>query len=366
MFEAIITFITIFILLPGLWYAVQYGMLEFAKMGIFWDIVPEGFARAYTRMGKVAKVVMSYSGHEFSQELENPDDDDTDNLGVYKIVPAPNSQALQGMSTRVLDILAPARGVVWKGLPGFYETYTIPKLTWIDDSFESRVSENVTEILVRSYSYGLKMDNVELEGNLEFNFKFLVVLQVVNPAKALFRIQRYVDAVLKGINLLVIQEFKNLSWTDIVGTKGTTATSNNALREALDRVLDDAFKFEEEWGVAVRDIGVYDFEAANESAKAAITSEEVAELKAKAALAEAEGKAKVIKTVAQAEAEATFMKMKAEADGLTALNEAAEKMGPNGLRIKELDTIREAGANVTLIGSGLQIPAVIPIQPNKP
>lgn len=368
MLETILTFLIV-VLFPIAWYAVQYGILELAKLGFLWDIVPEGFARAYVRMGKLSKMGLSYSGFEFQNELPEDAPRETDNLGVYKIIHSENSKAIPKMSERVLDILLPARGVVWKGFPGFYQTHTVEKLTWIDDSFQNRVAENVTEVLVRSYAYGLKMDKVELEGTLEFNFKFLVTLQVTNPALAWFRINRYLDVVLGGMKILVIKNFKGLSWTDIVGkTKkdsqiGTSATG--PLEHALAEILSATSDFEGLYGVKVHEIGIYDFEAASDETRLAITSEEVSALKAKAEVAEAEGQARIIKINADAKADATRTEAKAEADAITAINAAAESMGPNALRLKELHTIEHAGANVTLIGNTLTIPAVFPINTSK-
>jgi hypothetical protein len=246
MFEFIV-FLFVLFLIPAAWYSVQYGILQLAKLGVLWDIVPEGYARAYVKMGKLAKMGLSYTGFQFKGALPTNASQDTDNLGVYKIVHLPNEMALPNLDNRLRDILLPSWGVVWKGLPGFYETHTVNKLTWIDSTFQERVAENVTEVLVRAYVYGLKMDNVELQGSLEFNFRFLVGMQVTNPALVWFRIDRYVDAVLGGIKILIIKHFKGLSWTDVVGTNKASSQQGSTTQDALTKALKAVVKATKEF-----------------------------------------------------------------------------------------------------------------------
>lgn len=362
--------ILLIVLFPVALYAVQYGILELAKLGILWDLAPlEGFARAYMRNKELSKMVLNYVGHEFVGDLPPDAPETTDNIGIYKIQPAPNNKARKGLRDRVLDFIFPVRGIVWKGWPGFYEVYTVLKVTWMDDNFENKKAENAAEVLVRPYVYGLEMLNVELEGNLEFNFKFIVRMQVTNPGIAWFRIGRYIDAVQNGIKALVIEHFRGLSWIDIVGKVRSGSAGgqqlSTVLAQAVAAILADTVEYEELFGVKVHEISIFDFAAANDAARTAITSEEIAQLKAKAEVAEAEGRAKIIGIDATAKADARRIEAKAEADAILAVNTAAESMSPNALRLRELHAIEHAGANVTLIGSGLSIPAVIPINPTR-
>jgi hypothetical protein len=370
MFEFIV-FLFVLFLIPAAWYSVQYGILQLAKLGVLWDIVPEGYARAYVKMGKLAKMGLSYTGFQFKGALPTNASQDTDNLGVYKIVHLPNEMALPNLDNRLRDILLPSWGVVWKGLPGFYETHTVNKLTWIDSTFQERVAENVTEVLVRAYVYGLKMDNVELQGSLEFNFRFLVGMQVTNPALVWFRIDRYVDAVLGGIKILIIKHFKGLSWTDVVGTNKASSqqgsTTQDALTKALKAVVKAAKEFEELYGVKIYEVGVFDFEAANAETRLAITSEEVSLLKANAQIAEAEGRAKITKIDADAKANAKRTEAQAEADAINTINSAAANMSENALLLKGFSAIENASASVTLVGKDLNLGGMIlPSNRNQP
>lgn len=377
MFEIIIA-LFIIALFPITWYAVQYGVLEMAKLGIFWDIVPEGYARAYVRNGKLSKMKLSFAGHEFIGKMPDRNDypgltdeefEKLDNLLVYDIVAMENNTAVKSLDERILEILLPAQGIVFTGPPGFYETYTVKKMTWVDDSFQTRTEDNVDKVLLKKYAYGLTMNDVELEGTLPFNIKFMVNMQVTNPAIAWFRVNRYLDVVLAEVQLLVLKHFKDLAYTDFVGKTKLAAslcgatnpgTSSNRLADALDAIKDETKDFERKYGVKVHGLGVYDIEPASEEVRKATVREEEAKLKAAADAAEATGKAKTIGIIATAEAAAIETKAAAEANALRTFDAVARDISESTKLLKGYGAL-EKSANVTIVSPDLNLTKMLSI-----
>lgn len=376
MFQIIIA-IFIVALIPTTWYAVQYGMLEMAKLVTFWDIIPEGYGRAYVRNGKLSKMKLSFAGHEFIGKMPDRNDypgltdeefEKLDNLLVYNIVAMENTAAVKSLDEKIFEFLFPAQGIVFIGPPGFYEIYTVKKLTWVDDSFQTRTEDNVDKVLLKKYAYGLAMKDVELEGTLPFNIKFMVNMQVTNPAIAWFRVNRYLDVVLAEIQLLVLKHFKDLAYTDFVGkTKlaialGGTANpggSSNRLADALEAIVDATEDFEMKYGVKVHELGVYDIEPASEEVRSATIREEEAKLKAAADAAEARGKATTIGIIATAEAAAIETKATAQANALRTFDAVARDISEGTKLLKGYEALEKSA--VTIVSPDLNLTKMLSI-----
>ncbi len=329
-------------LLIGIWYFAQLAVWLCASLGILWITPKEGEAVAVLRNKKFHKMILRYTGHRFADE---PKGEVFDYLEMYNIVRDENP----GLISTFTSIVFPIRGVSWIGIPPFYSVHKY-KFEWMDDRFEKREPEEIEWILVQKYVYGIILDKIELEGGIPYTIKLLITLQVTNPAKALFRVKRWLDATMERISGWARDEFSSLSIDDFVAPEGDKEMAAYAahcgprLETALKRIMDSArTQLTPEFGVSVSIVQVVEIDPADEGLRSIIIQREVAKQKALAAIEEARGQAEAINIV----------------------NEAAEKMGSNAMLLKGFYALEHAGANVTLIGKDLNLPAMLNIPTSK-
>ena len=329
-------------LIVGIWYLAQLVIYLCASLGIFWITPKEGEAVAIMRNKKFHKMILRYTGHRFAEE---PEGEVVDYLEMYNIVRDENP----GILSAFASIVFPVRGVSWIGIPPFYSVHQY-KFEWMDDRFEKREPEEIEWILVQKYVYGIILDKIELEGGIPYTIKLLVTLQITNPAKALFRVKRWLDATMERVSGWARDEFSSLSVDDFVAPEGDQELADYAahagprLERALGRIMASASsQLTPEFGVSISIVQVVEIDPADEGLRGVIIQREVAKQKALAAIEEAKGKAEAINIV----------------------NAAAEKMSDRALVLEGYRAIENAGANVTLIGRDLNLPAMLNIPTGK-
>lgn len=361
--------------LVAIWYLAQRVIYLCAKRGIFWVIPEEGYAIAIMKNGTFYKMLLAYTGYRFVQKVpdvvEDIDHDGIDaknkfdNLNVYHIEPEENEEAMHDFMTHALEMLFLVNGIAWVGFPGFYEIYHF-KHKWLDDKFQSR-EEEVGKILVQEYVYGLPLKDIELEGGIPYEIRLLVTLQVTNPAKALFRVGRYLDTALERIYGWSREKFSNLSFDDFVakttGLEGEVSSGvpSGKLAKALSEILDSAKELEEQFGVSIKKIQVVDIDPADERMRGITLKKEIAKQEAAVAIEKAHGEAEAIREKAKGEADAIRAKATADADAIRALNEATADLNSNALLFRGYQALENTKANITLIGKDLNLPAMLTI-----
>ena len=216
------------------------------------------------------------------------------------------------------------------------------------------------------------MDKVELEGGIPYTIKLLATMQVTNPAKALFRVKRWFDASTERLAGWARDEFSNLSIDDFLApTAGNKQTRENLhtgekLSNALEKILTSAKnQLTPQFGVSVDIVQVAKIDPSDEKLREIIVKKEVAKQTALAAMEEAIGKAEANKTEAKGKAEANKTEAEGEAEAIRIVNKAAKEMDDKAVILKGFDAIKNAGANVTLIGKDINLPAMINIPATK-
>jgi regulator of protease activity HflC (stomatin/prohibitin superfamily) len=300
---------------------------------------------------------LAYTGAEFIGQLPPGSPDDVDNLLIYEIVPQPNHKAIHGWEERVIDLLLPARGLIWVGWPEFYDLYKY-RFQWMDEKFVDREPETLDSIMVTPYIYGMIYKDLELGGGIPYDIRFKVPLQVINPALALFRVERYVDATMDIIRGQARNEFSlKLEYGDFVTQtsldNSTVAAPSTKLKEATDRILAAANTELKKFGVMIVGEIKVDIDPASDMLRQITIEAELAKQAGRAAIEKADLEAKAGVKKAQGEADALNIKATAEANALTTVGEAAEKLGEKAIHLKELETIK--GSALTLFG-GIGLP----------
>lgn len=333
------TMIVLF-LLVGIWYLAQLAIYLCAKLGILWVIPKEGEAVAVMRNKAFHKMKLRYTGHQFRGHLIG-ESEDVDNLEIYNIEVSPNAEAFSASSawSHIFSVIFPIKGISWIGIPPFYKIHSYP-FKWTDDRFKER-SEEISWILVKKYVYGITLDKIELEGGIPYTIKLLVTMQVTNPAKALFRVKRYLDACIDRISGWARDEFSSLSLDDFLAPTSGKLHDGENLKEALKRILNSAEEqLTPQFGVSVEIVQVANIDPSDEELRKITLKKETAKQAALASIEEAKGEAEAIRIV----------------------SEATEKMSDKAIMLKGFDALKHAGANVTIIGKDLNLPAMFDIQ----
>lgn len=350
----------------GIWYLAQFVMVQLAKRKTLWRVREEGYATAITKNGEFYEMKLAFTGKKFKGTLPaeaHGKDEETDNLDIYEIMHDSNDKAIRGFKNRLLDILLPARGLIWVGFPEFYDVYKY-KFEWMDDKYNQRDPEILDKVKVTPYVYGMVFKNMELEGGIPFDIRFLITSQVTNPAKALFRITRYVDAMLETVRGLARNEFSlKLSYNDFVtqtSDPGSTTVPSTKLADAIDRMVTAVNTVTKDFGVTVHGIKV-DIDPASDKLREITLQKEEAKQAGLAAIEKAKLQADALKEEATGQARALDIATKAKAKALLTLNKAAKTLDDKTLHLKDLEAIE--GSDLTLI-NGLNLPttATLPIK----
>lgn len=328
-------------LIVCIWYLAQAVVYELAKRNLFWTIQEEGFAVPITRNGEFHKVILTYSGHRFTNERRDKKTNTVDDLNIYDIEKNPGSS--ENSTSWILDLIFPIRGIVWIGVPGVHEIYD-PAIDLTDNRLRSR-SLGPNRILVREYVYKLLMRDAEMEGRIPFEISVQITAQVTNPAKAAFRIAKYFNTSVEYIDSWARREFSQLSIDDFIASppenrmSATDARTTNKLEAALGRVLEKTSEFAR-FGLTIHKIQVADITVASEQIRQILIQREAARQKASATVEEAIGEARAIEIV----------------------SEAAAKMDPKAIRLREIDALKNTRANITIIGGQQSpIPTIITV-----
>ena len=335
--------IVIIFMLVAIWYLAQAAIYLFAKRGLFWAILEEGNAVPVMKNGVFHKMILAYTGNHFARVLPDGAPEDIDNLNVYNIEVSPNAEATQTFESTMFNLVFPVKEVAWVGFPGICEL-----------GKKVSVKQEVCE---------LTFTDSELVNKLPYNLKLRVVIQITNPAKALFRVDDYRKTSLDWLHDNLDMEFRSLSEDDFKEKKAGQAS---ALADVFTRTLQTSVEeLKHHYGVEVLKIEVAEIDPANEKLRTLTLEKTVAQMDAEANVLKAEGEAKIAKIKADAEAEVVKTLASAEAEAIKIVNKSAGKMNVKALRLKELHAIEHAGANVTIIGSNLSIPPVLTIPAQK-
>lgn len=178
-----------------LYYATALMIRLLAERNLFWTLVEEGTAKAIMRNGRFTFCVMSYNGYRFAADAPEPP---LDEVEKWAVVPFPPSAA--ATSRRYLPLL---KNIRWIGLPPFSDAHGY-RFSWT--SLEEREDDSglkknfhfkelpIDYILLQEDVYVSKIEEVECKDNIPLDSVILVGGYIINPYKALFRVERWLEA----------------------------------------------------------------------------------------------------------------------------------------------------------------------------
>lgn len=269
-----------------------------ANFDICFTFVEEGTAKAVMRGKEFHKFLLQSKGMRFADD------------GSWDIIPlAPRERAPKN---RWFERLSGAR---WMGLWPFFQLYrynfkwTVSKQR--QESGEIKVvplyrDENVDSIFIRDAVYYGKVQAAETTDNTPVDVEYLLTIRIINPYQALFRVHRWLEAVLdltsqRGRQYVGTRSYKQLVAEEKAQQSAGFSGGIKSLRGHLSANFGVMFVY--------ADIASIEFSGAT-------THDKYVEASTAAYLADAKA-VEIVKT-AEADAKAIELRGKAEAEALGA------------------------------------------------
>jgi len=228
--ESVLSFVGAIIFLAvagiGLFFLVFY---ELAPRNIFFTFVEEGSAKAVVRAGKFVRALMEWRGYTFNEE--------------WDVIP--------GESPRILG------GLRFFGLWPLEQIY-VYRFQWIgvkpDGTTDTHKERELDYIFVKEDVYFREVPNAEDKNKLPITIKLILPIRVINPYRALFRIQNWLEAVLNRIVDKVRESIGRMTYESIISDRQQAI---KVIRDTIAPILEE---YRNEYGVSVRQVEFLEFE----------------------------------------------------------------------------------------------------------
>lgn len=199
----------------------------FVPRGWFFTIVPEGCCKAVMKMGKFQRLIIQWKGFKFDQE--------------WNVVPGEEHHPLGGLR--------------WIGIPPFYGVYNY-YFSWtgvdVDGSLVPHKKELLDYVLLMEDVYWCKISAAEDANLLPLDVELLVTMRVVNPYRAMFKVQNWSEMVMNRLKPLFREYVASVSFKDLLLKKEEKKQEIfRHLRES--GILEE---FEKDYGIKIKEGGI--------------------------------------------------------------------------------------------------------------
>ena len=306
-----------FFALCAFFYLVVWGL---AQVNLFWTVVPEGRAKAIELNGKFSRFIMSYKNHEFNGTFTYPDKIMIKKPGTTRArnctpSPSPINQweviqkthqsgavVKEGFKSRYFGTLH------WVGIwpiarvSSYDFTWTSleqqPATRADDVTFALKTSqERIDYILVQEDVYAVVVKTIETKELLPVNAILFIPATVVNPYKARYTKQHWLEQIESLISDAVRSFFGRTEFADLIqrakgdadGEDGEDPDHGRMTNDELGNILAEILI---EFGVKIPYVGIRQVDPGSKAAEdfvIASGSVFVAEQKAKANKIEGRG-----------------------------------------------------------------------------
>jgi len=322
-----------------------------AKNNIRLTFVKEGTDKAILKYGRFHRSVMYYGGHELDTEwsvrnIENEVDVDGNIIFQQDITDSQGNiihhqgEVIKGKTGKPLRIRKRPwflfGGLRWLGIPFIHSIYR-HKFKWAsfeqvgeDGNLVQKViphEDEIDFILVQDDVYYSFVREAETKGMVPVTVEMLLTIRIVNPYRALFRVQDWLEATQNQIKSALRDFVATKTFEELVAQRESAAVRQEDIEKEFNNFLKvsqiDEF-LEENYGVRLRKAGLVNIDAAGdrgESYVAAATKKW-----------EAEREKERIETIAAAEVER-----------LDKVYTKIQSYGENGLFIRATEAIAEVG-----------------------
>lgn len=364
----------------GIWYAPQVIVSALAKNKKIFTAPEESTAEAVISGEQLDHMVMAMTGFDFIGNLyskswkdewislrkkENENrltqkqpqlNEEPEEIDQYEVIPVPQNQIV--VRNKIEKVLLPYEGYRFIGIPPTYKILKYP-FAWIgvglvaaDGKKDFKVHEErpIENIYLREVVYAMFIIDLELKEKFQADITLLIRAVVRNPARALFKVHRWLDATWKGIVSEIRKEVPKYTYEELIGIStqaGDPEKPGNGpgkdLLKDLEWIHDVVIR--NTYGVDIQLILMYSVDPAGSQ-----TDLRDATLQGVIERMKGEGK----KQAASAEAEA-----------LKTYDEVARKVSPQTLTLKGYATLEKTKSNV-ILNAGQGMPVFVNIPAAKP
>lgn len=200
----------------------------FAPRGWFWTFVNEGTCKAVMKMGSFDKLLIQWRGRTFDRD--------------WNVVEKEEEARLFG-------------GLRWVGIPPFWKIYKY-KFSWtgvdVNGQLTPHQKEELDYVLLMEDVYWLKIAGAEDVNLLPIDIELLVTMQVVNPYRALFKVQNWSEMVMNRLKPLFREYVATISFKDLLLKK------EEEKQEIFKHLLKLGMlqEFENDYGVRIKEGGI--------------------------------------------------------------------------------------------------------------
>jgi len=280
-------FVAIWLSLPSVWaiaasigVMVIYGAMfwlawnRLAPQNKFFTFVNEGTAKVVVRGGKVIKVLLQLSGYTLDK----------------------NGYIVKGDEWYLFG------GLRWVGFYPLDDIY-IYKFQWTgvdhDGTIRPHDAETLDYVLVKRDTYYFAEDGLEDSEQFPVKVGVLLTMRVVNPYKALFAIQNWLETIINRFKPMVRDKVAGKAYRDLIREKGSMGgdlfNDSQALRD----------EFAKQYGINVEAVEVHSIDPMSEDQRKATLRKWTAERDAEAMAIDANARADLLKKLADATANLT-------------------------------------------------------------
>jgi len=253
---------------------------QWAPNNIFFTFVPEGRAKIVVRADQVIKILIQWKDHIVAMSQSG----DTD---VWDIIEGQTSNRRFG-------------GLRWYGWWPLDDIF-VYDFSWTNVTQNGEVrahdKETLDHVLLKDDVYLAVLPKAEDKELLPLDIRLILTIKVINPYKAVFVIQDWLEAVINRI----MQEVRNIVTQDTY--KGWISTDKDLADRIINHDRIRSFLDEEcksRYGVQVRAIEVMDIDPGEEYRKDTL-AKYLAERDAERIIVEAKAKKEELKIVAEGE-----------------------------------------------------------------
>lgn len=295
--------------------AVLGTLYLLALNNIFFAFVREGTAKAIRKFGEFQRIILSYKGYVLDEEW------DVKSVGKVGEVKA-GDIALRPKGFHI-------GGLYWVGIPFIHDVHRY-RFRWTSFAQKEEggklAQETVTHyeeidyVLLQDDIYYTFIREAEAKGMVPVDLELLLTIRVVNPYKALFRVQEWLEMT-QNLLMPALREFAGTrTYEELVKVRSQTEREQDIIL-ALGGV---GSYIEKDYGVRVKHARLKDVNPSGERAK---VYEEAATKEW------------------QAQKEAERIKVLADAEAGRVAKEfgAVKDLGPDGLFIRTLEALETAG-----------------------
>ncbi len=283
-------------------------VLILARLDIFFTIAEEGTAKAILALGGFSRVIMQYRGKIINDQGEVVDGQEFHFFG----------------------------GLRWLGIPFYHSLYKYHfrwKTLRVQTGEIVPRDEKISYILVKDDVYVVEIKNAESKGMVPLDIILLLTARCINPYKALFKAQDWMEMVINRSEALFREYVNQFDFEELVGRKQKAgeeiweklAESGLTSREKVGEEKKEGL-FQAEYGIDIRGVEMRDINPSGEYKK---TYEEAASKEW-----QAKQEAKRVVTIADA-----------EKNRIETVYETIKKYGDLGKSVRFMESLDTAGKN---------------------